>query len=121
QSAAGEMAKELVVEAWRLQQRRQLGMDRRVVAEHVEDRRLLVAEEELDGAVLRGLKARRRAERRAKRLVLGGRERFQHRPLLEELLLDQLDAREDLEAGAETIFAHEGDRRLELVDHELHP
>ena len=55
------------------------------------------------------------------RLVFGGRQRFQHRPLLEELLLDQLDAREDLEAGVETIVAHEGDRRLELVDHQLHP
>ena len=72
-------------------------------------------------AVLRRLESRRRAERRPERLVLGGRQRLQHRPLLEQLLLDQLDAREDLEARAEAIFAHEGDRRLELVDHELHP
>ena len=36
----------------------------------------------------------------------------EHRPLLEELLLDELHAREDLEAGVETIVADERDRRL---------
>ena len=101
------MAQELVVEGRRVQQRVELGVDRRVVAEHVEQRRLLVAEQELDRAVLRRLEARRRAERGPERLVLGRRQRLQHRPLLEQLLLDQLDAREDLEARVEPVRAHE--------------
>ena len=88
---------------------------------HVEHRRVLVAEQELDRPVLRRLKPRRRAERRAKTLVLGRRQRFKHRPLLEQLFLDQLDPSEDLETGLERVDADGIARRLELVDHELHP
>ena len=53
--------------------------------------------------------------------VLGRRERLQHRPLLEQLALDLLHAREDLEAGRERVGLHVRDRRGELVDHQLHP
>jgi hypothetical protein len=41
--------------------------------------------------------------------------------LLEELALDLLHAREDLEAGGEAVLPDMLDRRGELVDHELHP
>ena len=64
-------------------------------------RGVLAAEQELDRAVLRGLEAGRVAERRTERVVLRRRQRLEHRPLLEELLLDELDAREDLEARLE--------------------
>jgi len=82
---------------------------------------VLVAEQELDRAVLRRLESRRTAERGPKRLVLRRRQRLEHRPLLEELLLDQLDPREDLEARVEPVCPHEPGRCLELVEHQLQP
>ena len=92
-----------------------------VVAEHVEHPRVLGAEQELERAVLRRLESRRAAERRAERVVLGRRQRLEHGPLLEQLLLDELHPREDLEARLERVDAHVADRGRQLVDHELHP
>src|SRR5215831_9470288 len=121
QPAAGEMAQELVVERGRAEQRPQFGEHRGVVPEDLERGPALVAEQELERAILRRLEAGGAGERRTKRLVLGGRERLQHRPLLEELLLDQLHAREDLEIGRELIALHVAHGSLQLVDHQLHP
>ena len=115
------MAQELVVERRRAQQRVELGEHRCVVTEHVDNRGVLVAEQELDRAVLRRLESRRRAERRTEAFVFRRRQRLEHGPLLEELLLDQLDARENLERGLERIGAHVCDGRAQLVDHQLHP
>jgi len=119
--ASCEQAQEFVVERRRVQQRVELGERRGLVAEDVEDRGLLVAEQELDRTVLRRLETGRCSQRRPERLVFGRRQRFQHRPLLEELLLDELDTCQDLEARLERVGAHVRDRRAELVDHELHP
>ena len=121
QAAPREVAQEFVVERRRAEQRLELRVRRGIVAEHVEHRRLLVAEQELDRAILRRLESRRARQRRAERLVLGRRQRLQHRPLLEELPLDQLDAREDLEAGLQPVRAHVAHAAPELVDHQLHP
>jgi len=96
-------------------------VDLRVVAVHVEHARVLVAEQELDGAELERLQARGRPERVAEFGILRGRERLQHRPLFEQLALDLLHARQDLEAGAEPVGAHMHDRGAQFVDHELHP
>src|SRR4030095_9600841 len=115
------MAQELVIQRRRMQQAFERRVRNIVVAKYIEHRRLLVAEQELDCTILRRLNPRRRSQRGAKRLVFRRRERLQHGPLLEQLLLDQLDAREDLEVGVETIGAHVRDRRLELVDQKLHP
>src|SRR5262245_13753973 len=82
---------------------------------------VLVAEQELDRPELVRLQPRGGAEHVAKERVLRRRERLEHRPLLEELALHLLYAREDLEAGRELIGLHVPDRRGELVDHELHP
>src|SRR5436190_8234827 len=115
------MPQEFIVEARRREQRAELLVDRRVITEYVDHGRVLVAEKEFERAVLPRLESRRRAERGAKGVVLRRRQRFEHRPLLEQLLLDQLDSRENLEARRQAILAYEGNRRLELVDHELHP
>src|SRR4030095_15000450 len=119
--APSKMAQEFVVERWRAERRVELGERRGIVAEDLERCRVLVAEQELDRAVLRRLESGRMTEVGPERLVLGGRERLQHGPLLEELFLDELHARQDLEARRELIGPHITDRGLELVDHQLHP
>ena len=115
------MAQELIVERRRTQQRLELGERGGIVAKNLERRGALVAEQKFDRAVLRRLEARRLSQHRAERLVLRRRERLQHRPLLEELLLDELDPGERLEACRELIGLHVADCRPELVDHQLHP
>src|SRR5215471_10694070 len=82
QSAPCKMAEELVVEARCAQQSRKLGVDRRVVAKHIDRLSVLVSKQELDRAVLRRLEAGRGTERRTKALVLGRRQRLEHCPLL---------------------------------------
>ena len=72
-------------------------------------------------AVLQRLEARRRAEHVAEFQVVAGRQRLQHRPLLGQLLLDLLDAREDLLARVELVALQVRDRRAQFVDHQLHP
>jgi hypothetical protein len=81
----------------------------------------LVAEQEFDRAELMRLESRRGSEHVAKLGVLRGREGLEHRPLLEELALDLLHARQDLEARREAVGLDVHDRGGELMDHELHP
>src|SRR5207248_5334944 len=57
----------------------------------------------------------------AKLQIFTRRERLEHAPLLEELPLDLLHARQDLEAGREIVRLHVRDRGDELADHQLHP
>ncbi len=61
------------------------------------------------------------AEHVAKLDVLRRRQRFQHRPLFEQQPLDLFDAREDFETVAEFVLLHQPHRRLQLVQHQLHP
>ena len=82
---------------------------------------VLVAEQELHGAVLRRLEARRRAQRAAELGVLGRRERGQHRPLLDERLLDVLDPGELLQRGRERVGGEVVAGRAQLVQQELEP
>ncbi len=121
QSAAREEAQEFVVERRRAQHRVEFGMRGRVMPEHVEHLRALVAQQEFDRAILRRLESARTGQRGSKRFVLGRRQRLQHRPLLEQLLLDELDARQDLEARVQRVGANKVDGRLQFVDHQLHP
>src|SRR5437588_6769428 len=115
------MTKKFVVERGRDQQRFEFRERCRIVPKHVEHRSALVAEQKLDRAILRGLESRRRAERWTKSFVLGRRQRLEHRPLLEQLLLNELDACENFEARLECVGAHGVASRLELVDYEIHP
>ena len=81
-----------------------------IVREDLDGVGILVAEQEFELAVLEGLKAGGVAEDAAKLHVLGGREGFEHGPLLEELHLDEFDAREDLERGRDAVVADVIDR-----------
>src|SRR5438045_8774214 len=109
------MTKEFVVERERDQQRFEFRERCRIVPKHVEHRRALVAEQKLDCAILGRLESRRRAERRTKSFVLGRRQRLEHGRLLGQLLLNELDAREDLEGRLERIRARATASSLELV------
>ena len=115
------MAQILIVERWCLEERNQLGMRLRIVGKDIEHHCALVAQQKFDRPVLCRLEPRGMSENRAKRSVLGRRQGFEHRPLLEKLLLDELNARQYLEARIELVDAHESYSGLELVDHELHP
>jgi hypothetical protein len=96
-AAAREEAQEGVVEARRLEIGAQGVVQHRVVREHREHLGVHVAQQELDGAVLQRLEARRLAQHVAELHVLDGRQRLEHRPLLEHLALDRLDPGEALE------------------------
>src|SRR3546814_6691715 len=85
----------------------------RVVREHLEHRRVLVAHQELDRAVLQRLESRRRAEDVAELHVLRGRQCLQHRPLRGELVEHPLAARNDLAELPHAIAAQVGTRSEE--------
>ena len=70
---------------------------------------------------MEGLKAGSVAEDAAELHVLGGCEGFKHGPLVEELHLDEFDARENLERGRDAVVADVFDGGGELMDHQLHP
>ena len=83
--------------------------------------RILVAEHELDAAVLPALEAAALAEVRTDRRVLRRRHRRQHVPRMHQLLHDAAHPRHHLERAAELVVAHRGHRGGQLVQHELHP
>ena len=120
-AGAGEMAQELVIQARRLQHGAQLGLPHRIVIEHGKHVGVLVAKQELDHAVLLRLEPRGRPEHMAELLVLGWRQGFQHRPLLEQLALDLLDPGEDLQARIGLVGRQQCRGRPQFVDDQLHP
>lgn len=77
----------------------------RLGVEDLEDRGVLVAEDELDRTVLVRLEAARAAEHAAELCVLGRRQRGEDRPLLGQGPLHVLDPRDALESGAELVGA----------------
>ena len=93
----------------------------RRVREDIEHLAVLVAELEFDDAVLQRLEARRVAEHAAELDVLARRQRRQHAPLLEQLALDLLHARQALLGGAEVVDRQAREDGVELVDDQPHP
>ena len=87
----------------------------------LQHRRVLVAEHELDASVLPALEAAAGAQVGADRRVLGRRHRRKHVPGVHQLLHDPAHASEHLECAAELVVGNAGDRRGELVQHQLHP
>ena len=118
---AGEVAQELVVEAGGGEVGAKLLTGPLVVAEDPEHPRVLVAEQELHGPVLQRLEARRVAQLAAELRVLDRGQRRQHRPLLEQLPLDVLDAGQPLQRRGHVVGADQRDRRPQLVDQQLQP
>ena len=92
-----------------------------VMAEARQQRAVLVAELELEQSVLRRLEPRRGAERVAERGVLRRRERREHGPLVDELMLNLLHAIQNLDAARQLVLAQELDRRVDLVQDQLEP
>ena len=118
---AREIHQELVVQAGRLQHRLQAGMALGVMREHLQHRRVLVAQQKLDGAVLQRLEARRGPQQVAETHVFRGRQRLQHRPLLGQLAHHLLGAGQHLAALPDLVALEETDGGAKLVDHQLHP
>ena len=115
------MAEELVVEAWRLEQLAEHGVRLGVAGMDREHAGVLVAEGELDRAVLPGLEARGVAEVGAKLLVLRRGQRREHGPLVGQRALDVLDAGDALEGDAHLVGGEQLHGRAGLVEHELEP
>ncbi len=88
---------------------------------HLEQAAVLVAEHELDQSMLQRLEPARRPEHMAELAIFVGRQGGQHRPLRDQLRLDVLDAREDLEGRLQVVAAHVRDGRAQLVEDELEP
>ena len=105
---AGEVGEELVVERRLVEQLVERGPGALVVGEDVDHVGVLVAEQELDLAVLRGLEARAGGEEGADLGVLARGQRREHRPLVGERVLDVLDPRHPLEGGGEVVGAQQG-------------
>ncbi|KAG0760406.1 hypothetical protein G6F22_019132 [Rhizopus arrhizus] len=118
---AGQVLQEFLVQARRLQHGAQLRLPGRVVLEHLQHLRVLVAQQELDVAILQRLEARGRAQHVAETHVLGRGQRFQHRPLLGKLAQHLLAARQHLAALPDFIALQEADRRAQLVAEQLQP
>src|SRR5688500_5502874 len=96
-------------------------MDARIVLVGPKRVCVLVAEHELERAVLIALKSARLAERVAKLQILARSHRLEHGPLLEQHALDMCDPREDLERLDEPVAAHETHCEVELVKQQLDP
>ena len=92
-----------------------------VVAEHLEHVGVLVSEKEFDQPVLKRLEARSWSEYVAELHVLTRRQSLEHGPLLEQLPLDLLHARENLQARTQIALAQMRNRGAQLVHDELHP
>ncbi|CAM0120688.1 conserved hypothetical protein [Stenotrophomonas maltophilia] len=117
----GQVLQELLVQARRLQHGAQLRLPGRVMLEHLQHLRVLVAQQELDVAVLQRLEARRWAQHVAEAHVLGRGQRFQHRPLLGQLAQHLLAARQHLAALPDFIALQEADCGTQLMAQQLQP
>src|SRR5579883_761557 len=121
EAAAREEADRFVIEARRMEEifERAMGLGPMTIgSQHLA---LLVAEQELDRAILEGLKSRGVAERVAEIEILARRQGREHVPGLDELRHDAAHPRQHLEGGRQIIVLDAEDRRLQLMDHQLHP
>ena len=82
---------------------------------------VLTAELELEHAILRRLEPRGRAERIPERRILRRRQRRQHGPLIDELVLHLLHAIQDLDGARQLVALQAFDRGIELVQNQLEP
>jgi hypothetical protein len=121
QAAPRQQADRLVVERRRVQRCLHPGKQVGAVRMRLQHLGVLVAEAELDHPVLPALVAAARGERGAHRRVLGRRHRRQHVPGVNELLHDLAHPGEHLEGAVQLVGRDRGDRRLELVQEQLHP
>ncbi len=118
---AGQQAQCLVVERGRLVGGLHLREQIRPVRVRLEHRRVLVAQRELDAAVLVALEAARLREVGPDGAVLGRCHRGQHVPGMDQLFHDLGHAREHLEGRRQVALGDMVDRGAQLVQHELHP
>jgi hypothetical protein len=102
-AAPAQEAQELVVEAGLVKQALEQAAGVWVVVEDLHHLGVLVSEQELDRAVLPGLEARAGGEEGADLCVLARRQGRQHRPLLDEGLLDVLDPGQALQGRSRFI------------------
>ena len=116
-----EEREELVVDGGFLIEGRQQRVHLGVVIEHLEHLGVLVAEDELDRPVLPRLEARRALQVGPELRVLAGSEGGEHAPLLDQRVLDVLDAGQALQRGVELVGAQQVADRTQLVQHQLEP
>lgn len=121
QPMAGHQSQELVVDAGRLETLFQLRVDVGPVREQRHHLLVLAAQQELHHAVLVALQSARGAQDMPELDVLAGGQRREHAPLVEELRLDVLDARQDLERGLQLVRRDQPLGFLQLVHHQLEP
>ena len=121
QAAARQQAQRLVIQRRRAIRGLHLRQPRRTVRMRLQHRRVLVAEHELDAAVLPALEAAAVREVRADRRVLRRRHRGQHVPRMYQLLHDAAHAREHLEGRRQLVARDAADGGAQLVQHQLHP
>ena len=92
-----------------------------VMLEDLQHGGVFIAEYVLDGPVLRRLQPGGRSQDMPEFRIFAGRQGLQHSPLLEQLPLDHLDPRENLEARIERIPAYMGASRFKLMQSQLEP
>ena len=92
-----------------------------MVAMHLEHVPVLVAEHELQQPVLHRLETGRFAEDTAEFGVFRRRQRIEHLPLTEQLVLHLTDPVQALDRPRQGIVAEEDYRAVELVEQKLHP
>ena len=121
QAAPGHQAQRFVVQGRRLVGRLHQRQQFRAMRMRLEHGGILVAQRELDAAVLVTLESARLTQRRPHRRVFGRRHRGQHVPGVHQLLHDARDPRQHLEAAGEFVAGHATHGAAELVQHQLHP
>ncbi|KDB52856.1 hypothetical protein X805_15900 [Sphaerotilus natans subsp. natans DSM 6575] len=120
-AAARQQAQRLVVQARRLPGRLHRGQQVRPVRVRLQHGGVLVAQAELDAAVLPALEAAGVAQVGPDGRVLGRRHRGQHIPGVDQLFHDLGDAGQHLERRLQFVARDGADRGGQLVQHQLHP
>src|ERR1051326_3271626 len=121
EAGAGEKAQIFVIEARRLERRLDLRIGVGGVREPPQHLRVLIAEHEFDGAVLKGLNAARGPQHMAELDIFARGQGRQDAPLAHQLALDVRDPRQDLVTGLRLVALQRRDRAVELVDFQLEP
>ncbi len=121
QAAPRQQPQRFVVERRRFECLSHFGQPAGAVRVRLQHGRVLVAQRELEAAVLRALEAAGAAEVGPDRAVLGRCHGRQHVPGMNQLLHDAADPRQHLECATQFVGGDGSDRRAQLVQHQLHP